>query len=350
MSSVGDQLRELAPALAFLLAGVPLAVLLDRLGYFEAVIDALARRRSDVPVVALWVMAAVTTVVLNLDTTIVLLTPLYLSLARRADVDPLPIVAIPLLLSSLASSVLPVSNLTTLIAVDRLDLSVADVVGHLALPSIVASVIGWILYRRRHPRVLTVPGAGEPDRRVLGIGTVIVAGLLIGFVIGPTLGIRPWLVAVVADLVLVAITRVLPWRDLPVTTAVGVAAVAALLALVVSDTALRGLMGVDRPLAIVGVVGVASIVANLVNNLPALLVALPGARADDWGMWSWLLGINAGAVLLPLGALANILWWRIVRAEGVGLTLRRYVGVTLPIALPALVAAALTLGLERWVT
>ena len=75
MTRVADQWSSLWPALAFLLAGVPLAALLDRLGFFAAA-------------------AAVTTAVLNLDTTVVLLTPLYLRLARRAEVDPIPLVVI----------------------------------------------------------------------------------------------------------------------------------------------------------------------------------------------------------------------------------------------------------------
>jgi hypothetical protein len=42
------------PALAFLLAGVPLAVLLDRLGLFEAAAVAVTSRRGrDTPVVGL---------------------------------------------------------------------------------------------------------------------------------------------------------------------------------------------------------------------------------------------------------------------------------------------------------
>ena len=131
MAELRDNLSSLWPALAFLLAGVPLAALLERLGFFDAVAAALARGgERDTPVAALWVLAALTTVVLNLDTTIVLLTPLYLQLARRSRVDPLPIVAIPLLLASLASSVLPISNLTTLIVVARLDVGVGEVIGH----------------------------------------------------------------------------------------------------------------------------------------------------------------------------------------------------------------------------
>lgn len=122
MTDVEAALVALGPALAFLLAGVPLAALLDRLGYFDAVAAEIARRRPELPVLTLWMLAAATTVVRNLDTTIVLLTPLYLQLARRAGVDPLPVVLIPLVLAGLASSVLPVSNLTTLIVALAADL------------------------------------------------------------------------------------------------------------------------------------------------------------------------------------------------------------------------------------
>ena len=35
-----------------------------------------------------------------------------------------------------------------------------------------------------------------------------------------------------------------------------------------------------------------------------------------WGLWGWLLGVNTAAALLPIGALANLLWLRIMGAEG----------------------------------
>ena len=167
MSPVVDQLSSLWPALAFLLAGVPLAALLDRVGFFEAAATAITGRDRDTPVIGLWILAALTTVVLNLDTTVVLLTPLYLRLARRVDADPLPLVAIPLLLASLASSVLPVSNLTTLIVVNRFDVGVGDVVAHLAMPSIAATVVGWRVYRRRYPTRLPGGLGGSADRHAL---------------------------------------------------------------------------------------------------------------------------------------------------------------------------------------
>ncbi|MGN6696034.1 MAG: SLC13 family permease, partial [Aquihabitans sp.] len=81
MDQAGDALATVAPALAFLLVGVPLAALLDELGFFDSVAGLLAQRFGRVPVLALWALAAATTVALNLDTTIVLLTPLFSRLA-----------------------------------------------------------------------------------------------------------------------------------------------------------------------------------------------------------------------------------------------------------------------------
>jgi len=309
--------------------------------------------------------------VLNLDTTVVLLTPLYVRLARRVGVDPLPLAAVPLLLASLASSVLPVSNLTTLIATDSLGLTVTDVVGHLALPSAAAVAVGWLAYRRRFPTHLPAAPAPRPatptstataphgravtsdDRRALVVGGSVVAAVLVGFTLGPTFGIRAWVVALVADAVLVVVTRRLPWRRVPVLTAVGIAALGVAVAVLVPDGLLDGLLAHENPLALVGITGLATAAANLVNNLPALLISLGSSASSStdggatWGQWAWLLGVNVGAVLLPLGAIANLLWWQIVRVEGVTIGLRRYASITLPVAGPALLAAAATLALER---
>src|SRR6476659_3020699 len=249
MHRAGDQLAELAPALAFLLAAVPLATLLDRLGFFRSAAARLTGPRGT-SVLALWVLAAATTVVLNLDTTIVLLTPLYARIARRADTDPLALALVPLLLASLASSVLPVSNLTNLAAV----------------------AVGWWGYARRHPTRLDPPAVRDlVDRRALRVGGAVVAAVLVGFVLGPTVGIAPWMTALAADVALVVLTRHRPWRDLPVLTAAGVAAIGALVALLVPADALGPLLHRTQPLAIAGTAGLAAVAAHVVNNLPAVL-------------------------------------------------------------------------------
>ncbi|MET0908968.1 MAG: SLC13 family permease [Ilumatobacteraceae bacterium] len=344
MTEALDQVSAMVPALLFLCVGVPLASLLDRLGYFEAVASSMQQRAGAIRVGALWALACATTAVLNLDTTVVLLTPLYIRLAKRSGIDPFPLALIPLFTASFASSFLPVSNLTTLIAVERLDLSVSDVVTYLALPSLVACVVGWSMFRRTAPTTVPAAASRRVDRRALTIGSLVVAGLLAGFVFGGLLDIEPWMVALVADVVLVVVTRSLPWRDVPIVTALAVAGVALLAALIIPSSATEGLTTIDAPLAVAATVGVAAVAANIVNNLPATLLGLEGVDQATWGFWGWLLGVNVGAALLPIGALANLLWWRIARAEGVEVGLGRYVRATVPIVMAALVASAACLG------
>ena len=57
MHQASEALATVAPALAFLLVGVPLAALLDELGLFDAVAGLLEHRVREVPVLALWVLA-----------------------------------------------------------------------------------------------------------------------------------------------------------------------------------------------------------------------------------------------------------------------------------------------------
>ena len=168
-----------------------------------------------------------------------------------------------------------------------------------------------------------------------------------GFVLGPAVGIDAWVVALAADLVLMLVTRTLPWRDVPLTTALLVAAIAAAVALVVPEDALRAPLQHSSPAAVGALTIAAGALANAVNNLPALLVGLDALHHMTWGMWAWLLGVNVAAVLLPIGALANLLWLRIMRAEGVPVGVRRYVRVTVPVALPAGAAAIAVLVVER---
>jgi arsenical pump membrane protein len=173
----------------------------------------------------------------------------------------------------------------------------------------------------------------------------VVACLLLGFVVGPSFGIDPWVVALLADVVLIVVTRTVPLRQVPILTALGVAAVAAVVSLVLPADLLTGVLTSTGPAALGATVVGAAAGANAVNNLPALLVALDGVDRMTGGMWAWLAGVNVGAALLPIGALANLLWWRIVRAEGVAVDVRSYLRITLPIAGPALLAAAAAVAL-----
>ncbi|MDQ6783552.1 MAG: SLC13 family permease [Actinomycetota bacterium] len=360
VTSARHALSELGDPLAFLLAAVPLAVLLDRLGFFTTLATRLTTRSSSVG--GLWVLAAAVTTVLNLDAAVVLLTPLYVSIARRTGRDPLLLGAQPVLLACLASSALPVSNLTNLIAAAATGAGTSDFLVHLGLPSLVATTVGWWRYRallRRSPAASQPAGADSVaaagTRRSLSIGGIVVIGVLIGFTVGPSIGLAPWEVALGADAFLIALEvrdrrskqgsgndaawMAVPWGAVPVGTALVAGSLGVLAAAAAGHLRLDQLIGGTSLADLARTAGVAALGANVVNNLPALLVALPATgHGVTPSLWAVLVGVNMGPVLVATASLASLLWLESLRRLGVDVRARDFSRIGVLVGLPAALA------------
>ncbi len=344
-------LRPIAGALAFLLAAVPLAALLDRAGVFAATADRFGDGKMLAP--GLWLLAAITTAILNLDASVVLLTPLYVRVARRVELPAWYLGAQPLVLSFLASSFLAVSNLTNLIAVGRLGLGETEFLERLGPPSLVATALGYLLYRRwatrrgvsslrsgpSRPR----PAIDEADRRALALGGLVVAGLLAGFLAGPSIGLQPWEVALGADVLLAAYVRKIPWRSVPVGSALVAASLAVLADAVAAKLSLGALFSGHGAFGMFQTMGAAAVTANVINNLPAFLVALPFVTHRPDQLWSLLLAVNMGPSLLITGTLASLLWHDTMAMVGCQTSARELFWLAARVTVPAAIVAAFML-------
>ena len=92
--------------------------------------------------------AATTTAVLSLDATIVLLTPIVFATAARLPTSPRPHVYACSHLANSASLLLPVSNLTNLLAFTACGVSFTRFAALMALPWLVAIAIEWVVLSR----------------------------------------------------------------------------------------------------------------------------------------------------------------------------------------------------------
>ena len=118
-----DLAQRVGPILVFLVAITVVAELADGIGLF-AIIARWAAVVGRGSVLGLWLLvvlvATLATAVLSLDTTAVLLTPVVLVLARRLGLGQELFAFTAVWLANTASLVLPVSNLTNLLAYARL--------------------------------------------------------------------------------------------------------------------------------------------------------------------------------------------------------------------------------------
>ena len=347
------------PILLFVVAVTVVAELASKAGLFDVVAARLARIARG-RTVWLWVLvvalATVATAFLSLDTTAVLLTPVVVSMAVARKLDPLPFAFVTVVLANTASLVLPVSNLTNLLASEALG-GGHDPVAFLALlgPSAliviaVSVVVLTAVFLRRLPK--TYPDAVSPavaDRLLLRVSGVVTVALLPLLVVG----LEPWMPALGAAVVLVAAfawrapralgIRLVPWSLLVFAGGLFLA-VGALEALGIGRvTSVLAGTG-DDLVSLWQVAGVGALAANGINNLPAYL-ALESVAGSPARLAALLIGVNAGPIVTPWASLATLLWHDRLVAAGVEVKWGRFIVLGAVIAPLILLLGVLPLAL-----
>ena len=151
LSQAGAEVRSLAPTIGFLAAVLVLADLCDRYGLFEAAGTWMATGSRGRPVTLLalvFVVASVVTAVLGLDATVLLLTPVVLTTVARLPLRAKPHAYACTHLANSATLLLPVSNLTNLLAFRASGLSFTRFGAIMALPWLAAIAVEWGVLRR----------------------------------------------------------------------------------------------------------------------------------------------------------------------------------------------------------
>lgn len=347
------------PVLVFVAGLTVVAEMCAGAGLFEQAAGLAARvagKRRWVLWALVVLLAVLSTAVLSLDTTAVLLTPVVIALARRTHTPPLPFALAVLALANTASLVLPVSNLTNLLADHLLQRADVGYLGLMWAPALTAIVVTIVILAVRDRRVLR--GSFDPnppraprDRPLLVVSAVTVGILGAAFALGaPT---AP--TAVAAAVVLLAVTLIrhqklpvkardlVPWRTLLVV--LGLFVVVETLHTHGLGTLLAHAAGTgDGMGALVRVAAVGALTANGVNNLPAYLALEPAMGGDPLRIAALLIGTGVGPLVTPWGSLATVLWWQRCRMVLLNVPAGTIVRQGLVLAPMAVVLSALALA------
>jgi arsenical pump membrane protein len=360
-----QEAQQLGPVIGFLAAVLVLAQLCDDDGLFTACGAWMARASGGGPgrlLVQVFVLASVTTAVLSLDATVVLLTPVVFATAARLGARAKPHVYACTHLSNTASLLLPVSNLTNLLALAASGLTFTRFGALMALPWLAAIGVEYLVMRRFFAADLAAGAQGQavtaeaPAVPVLALTTV--GCTLAGFVLASVIGLNPaWAAAAGAGVLAVRalVRRRTTPRALVRSAAVPFLAFVLGLGIVVRalvDNGLADALGRAVPdgsgfAALLGTAALAAVLANLINNLPAVLVLLPLVAPQGAGpVLAVLLGVNIGPNLTYAGSLATLLWRRIVREHEADVELGEFTRLGLLAVPAALLAAVVALWLS----
>ncbi|RKR30472.1 SLC13 family permease [Arthrobacter oryzae] len=362
---------RVAPILLFVVAMTIVTELASEAGVFLWTARRLrhwGRGRSILLWLFLAVFATLSTIFLSLDTTAVLLTPVVVSVTRQAGLPALPFALTTVWLANTASLLLPISNLTNLLAQHSLgSISPAGFAALMWAPSLAAILvplvfIGIVFRRDLRKRYSRIPvgrirpdqpagggsDAAATDRVLLGVSASVLALLLPALVSGMPV----WIPAVAAAVVLALVFALRRPRVLRISLVPWSLLLFASGLFLVMETArqlgapvLLGRLAGQRQslpdllrLAATGAAG-----SNLLNNLPAYLLAEPLAQTPQ-RMAALLIGVNAGPLITPWASLATLLWHERLVRMNVLITWKGYALFGLIIAPVTVLAAVLALA------
>jgi arsenical pump membrane protein len=294
---------------------------------------------------SLMALVVVVTVILNLDTSVVFLTPILLHAARRRRLGETAFLYGAVFMSNSASLLLPGSNLTNLLVLHGRDVSGSSFAAGMAPAwgaAVVVTMAVLVVWRRQD---LTAPSRApiEPVAPRWGAGLVGVVGATVIVLAVP----NPALPVLVLGLAVVG----LQWASgrLPLAAAgrsANPVLLAGLFAVAVALGYLARVWGAPgRLMAAAGPVASSWIAVGsscLVNNLPAAVLLSSKSPLHPRAL---LIGLDLGPNLVVTGSLSAILWLQVAKREGATPSVRTYSAVGIVLVPLTIMASLAVTGL-----
>ena len=333
----------------FLLAGMMvLAGGLSKTGFFEYVAGHAIHLSRGLPfrlLLILSILTAVLAAVLDNVTTVVLLTPVTLSIARTLGVSPFPYLISQVFASNIGGTATLIGDPPNILIGSAAGLDFGDFLVNLAPVVVVIMVafvgIMWLAFGRsmeddaeRLDKLATVdPAAAITDRPLMIRALVVLALTLVGFLFHSVLGLEAATIALLGATVLMIIGRLDPHdalRDIEWNTLFFFVGLFMLIEAVVHvgivggvADALAEAAGGDLTVATLGILWFSAVASAIVDNIPYTATAIPivqqlaeaGLEAEPmW--WALALGACLGGNLTIVGASANIVVANLAARDG----------------------------------
>jgi Na+/H+ antiporter NhaD/arsenite permease-like protein len=323
----------------FLLAGMMvIASTMAKTGFFDWLAVRSVRWSHGEPMRLLLLLSVVTAVLsafLDNVTTVLLLTPITLSIARRLSISPAPYLISQILASNVGGTATLIGDPPNILIGSASGLDFLDFLVHLGPVTLLVLVAFIITMRVVFRGALQVPaGAREAaleategstitDRALLVRSLIVVALTLVGFLVHAALGLEAATIALLGATVLMLVGRIDPheaFREVEWSTLfffVGLfvlveAVVHAGIVGAISDIVLSVTAG-DVGVTSIALLWFSAIASAIVDNIPYTATAIPvvheliagGIPAEPlW--WSLALGACLGGNLTIIGASANV--------------------------------------------
>jgi Na+/H+ antiporter NhaD/arsenite permease-like protein len=360
----------------FLLAGMMvLAGGLAKTGFFEYLAGQAIHLSRGEPFRLLVFLALVTAglaAVLDNVTTVILLTPVTLSIARTLRVSPFPYLISQIFASNIGGTATLIGDPPNIMIGSAAGLDFVDFLVNLAPVVVVIMVaflgIMWLAFGRRMEDdanrldiLATVdPASAIKDRPLMIRALIVLALTIVGFLFHSALGLEAATIALLGATVLMIIGPLDPHetlRDIEWSTLFFFVGLFMLIAAVIhvgivtdiADT-LADAAGGDLTVATMGTLWFSALASAIVDNIPYTATAIPiverlitSGLDGDVLWWALALGACLGGNLTIVGASANIVVANLAARDGHPISFMQFLRYGLGVVLASLVISTVYL-------
>ncbi len=288
------------------------------------------------------VAVALVTAVLNLDTSVVFMTPVALFAARAKGTDEKAFLYGTIFMSNSASLLLLGSNLTNLLVFSRIPTLGSSFARHMLLPWVAAVIVTMavvLAWRWRPLRLATHAPERAKTSFVFGPGVLAVVFAVVAMLTMSHPALWVFLVGVATELYEIAVKKRSALRDALSVTNPWTLSLLFAVAVAVGwfsrfSTLTTHLL---RHASVAATIVTSAVTSLVINNLPAASLFAAHRVAHPYAL---LLGLDLGPNILVTGALSSLLWIRIAHRNDVRPSIKTFSIVGTVIAVLAIACAA----------
>lgn len=321
----------------------------------------------------LYAVVAILTIFTSNDVIILTFTPPICIFAKKAKISPLPFLFGEFIAANTWSMMLIVGNPTNVYLAGAAGIEFMGYFSVMALPAILGGLVGLfallIIFRKdlKTPvPVLEQTEENGPQYRIhkfpMIISLIHLILCIVALAVSDLIGVEMWLICLAAAISLTVISSIYhlikagtlrptlftlksaPYELIPFILSMFVLVLALSEQGVTSVLSSLLISGTKTDGVVFGVLG--TLLSNLLNNIP--MSVLSGGIISGTSIpatFGAIIGSNIGAFLTPVGALAGIMWSKILSGYDVKLPFSKFVLYGASVAIPTVIASVLGLML-----
>lgn len=355
-------------------------VSLDFTGFFEYVSLRVVRASKGSGVrlfLYLFLLTAFLSLFTDNDIVILTMTLIIFYVCKNADIDPIPFLLAQFFTVNAFGMALYIGSPTNIIAADAYGLSFAEFAKWMLLPSLVGGavciILLWFVFRRRIPRRFKTtevdPSSALKNRNGAVFGSAVLACTII-FMSLPLdwIGVPIWAIALFFALVMFShdivsyrskissISSRMPWKIAPFLVGLFII-VESLAATGWTDLLASQLLRISGSLVtmVLGICVISSLAAGVMSNHPMTIFFVRALHSPSFTVSqttrlgstvALVAGSNIGANFTLIGALAGLMWAKMLSDKGCSISFSKFSKYGFMIMPPVIIATGLTLIME----